>query len=131
MHTAAMRKSAPRKTVLVVDDSNLIRTQLGHLFLSDSFTTCNEAANGQEAITEAEKCQPDLIVLDLSMPVMNGLEAAPELRRLLPNTPIILYTLHASDIPVTALQGSGINSVIAKNDPIETLLQTANRLLRH
>jgi two-component system autoinducer 1 sensor kinase/phosphatase LuxN len=59
-------------------------------FLSDGFKTCIEAENGKEAIGVAKQNKPDVIVLDLSMPVMNGLQSAPELRKVLPQTPIIL-----------------------------------------
>ena len=110
-------KPVPGKTILIVDDSVPVRAQL-RSFLSDSFAICSEAANGKEAIVEAKKCKPDLIILDLSMPVMNGLEAAPELRRLLPNTPIILYTLFARSIPDSEFQSRGITAVVAKSEPV-------------
>ena len=54
--------------------------------------SCAEAGTGGEAIDVARECKPDLIILDVAMPVMNGIEAAPKLRQLLPNTPIILFT---------------------------------------
>ena len=60
-------------TVLVVDDNSAIRKMLATAFLSDGFTTCTEAENGKEAIELAKQNKPDVIVLDLSMPVMNGL----------------------------------------------------------
>ena len=130
MPTAAKMKPIPGKTVLIVDDSAPIRAQLRYLFLSDSFTICAEAANGREAIAAAKNCKPNLIILDLSMPVMNGLEAAPELRKLLPDVPIILYTLYAGAFPDSEFQRRGITAVVAKNDPVEALLQTAKGLLQ-
>jgi outer membrane protein OmpA-like peptidoglycan-associated protein len=71
------RKRGAGKTVLVVDDSALMRKAIESAFLSDGFKTCVEAKNGKEGIEAARKCQPDLIILDWSMTVMNGLEAAP------------------------------------------------------
>jgi len=126
MPTAVKMKSIPGKTVLIVDDSAPIRGLLRYLFLSESFTICSEAANGKDAIAEAKKCKPDLVILDRAMPVMNGLEVAPELRRLLPDVPIILYTLHAGVMPDSEFQRIGVTAVVAKNEPAEALLQTAN-----
>ena len=79
MQTAATRKAIPGKTVLVVDDSPAIRKSLSELFLADGYTL-KEASNGKEAIEVAEGCDPDIIILDLSMPIMDGLEAAPKLK---------------------------------------------------
>ena len=80
----------------------------------DDYDLCAEAANGQEAIFLALQCRPELIILDLSMPLMNGLEAARELKRIMPRVPIILFTQYASkavnsDLPV--------DMVVSKNDP--------------
>lgn len=61
----------------------------------DDYDLRAEAENGRQAIELALQCRPDLIILDLSMPVMNGLEAAHELKRLMPKVPIILFTQHA------------------------------------
>jgi CheY-like chemotaxis protein len=83
-HETFPKGSGIGKTVLVVDDSVVIRKILASAFLSDGFMTCIEAENGKEAIEVAKQSKPDLIVLDLSMPVMNGLQSAPELRKILP-----------------------------------------------
>jgi len=65
------------KSVLIVDDVEIIRRAICELFTSEAdFDVCGEAANGQEAIERAQEFHPDLIVLDLSMPVMNGIDAA-------------------------------------------------------
>jgi len=64
------------KTILIVDDNFYIRREVGKLFKRESdFEVCGEAENGKEAIAKALELHPDLIVLDLSMPVMNGLDA--------------------------------------------------------
>ena len=76
------------KTVLIVDDNAYIRQALCELFEGEAdFEPCGEAENGKEAIAKALELHPDLIVLDLSMPVMNGLDAARELKRLMPTVP--------------------------------------------
>jgi CheY-like chemotaxis protein len=72
------------RKVLFVDDNPAIRKAVAAAFLSDGFAVCGEADNGQDAIKLAKQLAPDLIILDLAMPKMNGVQAAPELRRLYP-----------------------------------------------
>jgi YesN/AraC family two-component response regulator len=80
------------KTVLIVDDNAYIRLALCRIFKCDAdFEVCGEGENGREAIAKARELHPDLIVLDLSMPVMNGLDAARELKRLMPTVLLIMY----------------------------------------
>jgi CheY-like chemotaxis protein len=84
------------KTILIADDNPKIRELLCQVFeLEEDYDICAEAANGQEAIYLALKHRPHLIVLDLSMPVMDGLTAAEKLGAMLPDVPIILFTQHA------------------------------------
>jgi CheY-like chemotaxis protein len=117
------------KTVLVVDDNAAIRKMLALAFLSDGFKTCIEAENGKEAIEAARQSRPELIVLDLSMPVMNGLQSAPELRKLLPQTPIILFTLYGLNLSQAEASKSGISLVLEKTVPLATLIETAHHLM--
>ncbi len=70
-----------------------------------------------------------LRVLDLSMPVMNGIEAAPRLNKLLPGTPIILFTLRADAVRAMDTNALGISAVFSKNDPLEQFLSKAHELL--
>ena len=82
------------KTILIVDDNASVRQMICEAFKRESdFEVCGEAENGKEAIAKALELYPDLIVLDLSMPVMNGLDAARELKRLMPTVPLIMYSL--------------------------------------
>ena len=117
------------KTVLVVDDSALIRNMLASAFLSDGFKTCIEAENGKEAIEAAKQSNPDLIILDLSMPVMNGLQAAPQLRKILPQTPIILFTLYRQNLSRTETGKAGIDLVLEKTTPLSTVIEVAHELM--
>lgn len=117
------------KTVLIVDDNPAIRRELKSLFLSDGFAICGEAGNGKEAIDLARKLSPDLIILDLSMPVMNGLEAAPQLRVVFPNAPIILLTMYAASIVADQAQRAGIARVISKTEKPEKILAQAHAIL--
>src|SRR6202163_4980216 len=84
-----------KKKVLLVDDSATVREAVRPLFDSHpNFEVCGEAEHGREAVERAPSLRPDLIILDLSMPVMNGLEAAPLLIKSLPNVWLILFTAH-------------------------------------
>jgi len=84
------------KSVLIVDDNPWIRMVLRERFQREAdLAVCGEAENGKEAIEKAQQLRPELIVLDLSMPVTNGLDAARILRRLMPSMPLIMYSAFA------------------------------------
>ncbi len=104
------------KTVLIADDNPQIRKGLCDMFeLEADYDMCAEATYGKEAIALARKHQPDLIILDLSMPLMNGLDASRELKRIMPDTPIILFTLYADEAKKSgAVQF--VDMVLAKTD---------------
>jgi CheY-like chemotaxis protein len=127
---SARSPEGTQKTVLVVDDNPFIREMICEAFVSAGFKLCVQAENGARALVEAEKTKPDAIILDLSMPVMKGLEAAPFLRRILPGAPIILYTIHESlalsQVDVAKL---GISLVVSKSQPLTNLVATVNSLL--
>ena len=83
--------------VFLVDDSATVRKAVRPLFdTHPKFEVVGEAEHGQEAVEKAPSLRPDLIVIDMSMPVMNGLQAAPLLIKILPNVWLILFTLHDS-----------------------------------
>jgi two-component system chemotaxis response regulator CheY len=123
------KKRGVGKTVLVVDDNAAIRKMLAAAFLSDGFETCGEAENGKEGIEAAKQIKPDVITLDLSMPVMNGLEAASELRKIFPNTPIILFTLYGDGLLRTEASKAGVSLVLLKTVALSTLVDHAHKLM--
>jgi CheY-like chemotaxis protein len=129
MHTAAQRKAMPGKTVLVVDDNPTVRAQLSELFLSDGFTVCVQAENGLRAIDVAAESKPDVIILDLAMPVMNGMDAAPKLKELLPHTPIILFSLHSAYLKQQELNSFGISDIFTKGDSLDQLVAKVHKLI--
>jgi CheY-like chemotaxis protein len=118
------------KTILVVDDNPLIRRAVCHELVSSGFEPCIEAENGAHALSVAAKVKPHLVILDLSMPIMNGLEVAPVLRRMLPATPIILYTLHGFNLPKETFLAFGVNDVISKEEPLQNLISRAYDFLQ-
>jgi two-component system nitrate/nitrite response regulator NarL len=83
-------------TILIADDSVNIRQGLCELFeREEDFNVCGDAENGREAVEMAQILHPDLILLDLSMPVMNGLDAARVLNRVMPEVPLIMYSAYS------------------------------------
>jgi two-component system, chemotaxis family, chemotaxis protein CheY len=118
------------KSVLIVDDNMFIRQALRELFEREGdFQVCGEAENGREAIEQAEKWHPDLIVLDLSMPVMNGLDAARILRRLMPTVPLILYSAFADRTSEQQAKLIGISDLVSKSESVSVLIGKARGLL--
>jgi CheY-like chemotaxis protein len=110
------------KRILVVDNNAMIRKSLCKVFeIQEDYDMCAEAANGEEAITLAKRHKPDLILLDFQMPGMNGIEVAYELKRIMPNVPIILFTLHADAMAHTLGQDSPIDLVVAKSDALHMM----------
>ena len=102
--------------ILIVDDSALVRNSLRTCFESEpGWQVCGEAGSGKDAIEKAKALQPDLIVLDLSMPVMNGLEAAKVLSKLMPSVPLIMFTSHMTHHLKQAALAAGIRRVIVKS----------------
>jgi len=122
-------KPGAGKTVLVVDDNAAIRKKLAAAFLSDGFKSCAEANNGREGVELARRIKPDIVTLDLSMPHMNGLEAAAEMRKFFPDTPIILFTLYGDSLSKLATATSGVSLVVSKTEPLSMLIQKAHELM--
>jgi CheY-like chemotaxis protein len=110
------------KTILVADDNPAIREMLCKLFESEEdYDICAEASNGQEAIELALKCHPHLIILDLSMPIMDGLAAARELKKLMPDVPIILFTQYADLGEHMFASTFSVDRVVSKTDSKEIM----------
>jgi DNA-binding NarL/FixJ family response regulator len=105
------------KSILIVDDDKLVRRVLRSFVESRThFDVCGEAVNGIDAIEKARTLNPDLIVMDLSMPVMNGLEAGAVLKAMLPKVPIVMYTVHdTAGMKVLAL-AAGVRAFIQRHD---------------
>ena len=119
-----------RKSVLIVDDSAFIRHALCELFRQEAdFEVCGEAENGKEGIDKAQALRPDLIVLDLSMPVMNGSHAARVLKRLTPAVPLILYSAFGDKLAEYQARLIGISEIVSKSEHPSALIHKARGLL--
>jgi DNA-binding NarL/FixJ family response regulator len=113
-------------TILIVDDHATIRTAVRDLFESSlPSVVCGEAENGVDAIAKAQDLKPDLIVLDLSMPVMNGFEAARIFRDLFPTIPIFMLTAHSMVETEHAALQIGNRAVFSKHQDLSPLITQA------
>jgi DNA-binding NarL/FixJ family response regulator len=117
------------KTVLVVDDVASERAAIRTAIESRTkFRVCGEASNGVEAIRQANELRPDLVLMDLAMPQMNGLEAAKVLRITMPTVPVVLLTLHA-DLTGPRSSVLGVTLVLSKDHGVAPLHRCLERLL--
>jgi DNA-binding NarL/FixJ family response regulator len=118
------------RSVLIVDDSAFIRRALREVFHGEpDLDVCGEAKYGREAIERARQLRPDLVVLDLSMPVMNGLDAAHALKRLMPQVSLIMYSAFGDRLVEHQARLVGISGVISKSEPPSALLNEARIVL--
>jgi DNA-binding NarL/FixJ family response regulator len=120
------------RTVIIVDDNAIIRELLCDFFTrAGDFEICGQAENGREAIEKAQQLHPGLIVMDLSMPVMNGLKATKILKTLMPAVPVILYTSHSDPFVEKEARFAGASAVMSKSESMAALIDKARSLLDH
>jgi two-component system chemotaxis response regulator CheY len=114
----------------VVDDNPAIRAVLRRILeFNDGWTVCGEAVDGRDGVDKAKELHPDLVVLDLSMPVMNGLEAARILHQTMPKLPVILCSLHSDELLQREAAAVGVTAVVSKAHNMQTLINKAKQLL--
>jgi DNA-binding NarL/FixJ family response regulator len=117
------------KSVVIIDDNAIVRQTVGHAFLDDGFKFYGEAQNGKEGIEVVKQLKPDIAIVDLSMPVMNGFQTAPVLRKLFPDMPIILFSLHGDGQVKAEAARLGVDAVVSKSEDLPTLIDKAHELL--
>ena len=116
-------------SVLIVDDSLLIRRLLRAALTESEWITCEEAENGREGIVKAQEVRPDVIILDLAMPEMNGLQTARVLKRIMPTTPLLMFTSHLVPNLEEEAISAGIRRVISKSDGSPAVVSAIRSLL--
>jgi DNA-binding NarL/FixJ family response regulator len=118
--------------ILIADDHEIIRRGLRALLSSrPDWVICAEAATGREAISKAAEHRPDIVVMDIAMPVLNGLEATRKIRKMLPKTQVVILSLHYSDLLVREVLDSGARSYILKSDASRDLFHAIEALAQH
>jgi DNA-binding NarL/FixJ family response regulator len=118
------------KRILIVEDEVSVRNAVRTFFEHQSgLEVCGEAANGLEGLEKATELRPDLVLLDLSMPIMNGVEVASLIRSRMPNTPVVLYTMFDDVLGKPLAATLGIAAIVSKSDGLAKLLARIEALL--
>jgi DNA-binding NarL/FixJ family response regulator len=115
---------------VLADDHELVREGLKTLFrkYAKEWTIAGEATNGQEAVDLVAKLQPELVILDLSMPVLNGFQAAERIRKIAPTTKIVMLTMHSAPQAAQQAERAGIDAYVTKSEAGVTLIRTIDSL---
>ena len=118
-------------SILIADDNTLIRNGLCNLFGGEEdFDVCGQASNGREAVEKAQELQPDVIVLDLAMPVMNGLDAARVIKRIMPRVPVVMFSAYSDTFTENEARSAGISALVSKLDSASMLVEKCRSLIR-
>jgi two-component system vancomycin resistance associated response regulator VraR len=118
-------------SILIADDSEGIRRSLRSLIGGyKELTVCGEAENGCEAIEKAHKLKPDLILIDFSMPVMNGVDAATQLKKESPRVPIVMLTMFKDKFLEDRAYKAGVSLVLSKDGSMGRVADYARILLK-
>ncbi len=118
--------------ILVADDHEVVRRGIRALLEGErGFEVCGEAVTGRQAVEMTKQLNPHVVVLDISMPELNGLEAARRIRAEAPNTEILILTMHESDQMVREVLAAGARGYVLKSDAGRDLLSAVSALAQH
>ena len=128
--TPAPSRDTPRKQILIADDHEMLRRGIRNA-LEDrqDWQICGEAVDGQEAVNKVNTLRPDLVILDINMPVLNGLAAVRQILRNRPQTKIVIFTVHDSEQTIKEIHAAGAHAYVSKNDASDALLRVVEDLL--
>ena len=124
---AAERESA-RLRILIVDDHEALRAGVRSVLEGRGLEVCGEAADGQEALAKVLQLRPDLVILDITMPVLDGFSAAREIHKRLPGVGILLLSMHESASMVNVAKSSGARGYVAKSECIARILKAVDAI---
>ena len=116
--------------ILIADDHEIVREGIRRVLEArPEWQVCGEASNGQEAVRMAQELAPDIIIMDVTMPVMSGFEAADEISHLPVNSRVLFFTMHDSGSMAGTARRSGAKGYVVKNRAAQDLIQALERLL--
>ena len=115
--------------ILIADDHEIVTRGVASILQRrKDIEVCDNAPNGQEAVEKAREFQPDIIILDVSMPVLDGFAAAKEIRRFLPSVPILFLSMFNNWQVIEQVKAAGAQGFVAKEDAANTLLKAVDTL---
>jgi DNA-binding NarL/FixJ family response regulator len=118
--------------IVVADDQEIVRMRVVATLMSrGDLEVCAEATNGKEAVEKVKELNPDLVILDITMPELNGLDAARQIRVLNPNLPILMLSVHKSRQVVEEAKKIGVRGYLTKGDAIQKLLLAVDTVLQN
>lgn len=116
--------------IVLADDHEVVRQGVRRfLETQPSLEICAEAANGQEAVEKTLSLKPDIVILDLSMPVMNGVEAARQIRQLVPSAKIIVFSMHDFAQLAETVKQAGADAYVSKSSRVDKLYEAIRDVL--
>lgn len=122
---------APVLDILIADDHPVIRSGLRAIFgARPDWRICGEAANGEELVALADRLQPDIVIVDYSLPVLNGIEAMRRVGKAVPKAKMLVYTMHDDDTLVREAVMAGARGYILKHEDDAALLAGVEALAR-
>src|SRR4029078_1996009 len=117
--------------ILVADDHEVVRGGfLSCLKAHPDWEVCGEAGDGREALEKTQKLKPDVVILDIGMPSLNGLEATPQILKAMPHTRVLILTLHDSDQVVREVLNAGARGFLLKSDAARDLVAAVEAVRR-
>jgi len=117
--------------VLIADDHETVRKGVCAILTSRAdIEICAEARNGEEAVRLAQELKPDIVLMDFTMPVMDGLEASQQILRTFPEIPILMLSTHRLDTLAKAAREIGLRGFITKNESGSSLLKAVDKAMR-
>jgi PAS domain S-box-containing protein len=121
---------ALRKRILIADDHEMLRRGVRNTLQTElDLEICGEAVDGQDAVEKVKALQPDLVILDINMPVLNGLVAVRQILRLRPQTKVLVFSVHDSDQTVQEVHAAGAHGFISKGKDGQDLLRVVRDIL--
>ena len=115
--------------VLVADDSGSVRDVIRAVLERAGIEVCSDVADGLEVLKEAERCKPDLVLIDLAMPKMNGAEVALILKKRMPRSKIVLFTMYSEHVGKSLIEAIGVDAVLSKPNGMTQIVECIKSLV--